>query len=120
MATSFVLLTLGTGTTSVDFIVRGNLQAYQNVAEVASSGFTAAEADFTKTAGVVTPIPALLESGSFRRLKAKSKDGKKSRDLVIPTAGQTAISAAIHAADGLTIDGVVCTSASEGLRRVPR
>ena len=122
--TEYVLLTIGTGATSADFVVKGVLKSYEDVAAVALSGFTAGVADatgFAKVLGVVTPITAMLESGSFRRIKASSKTlPKKSRDFIVPTSAEIVIRAAIHASGGLAIDGVTCTSASEGLRRVAR
>lgn len=126
MATSLknILITVGTGTNAVDFVIKGNLKSYEDVSAVVGSGFTAAEADaagFAKTLGVVTPLISLLESGSFRRVKASTSTlPKKSRDFIVPTATQTVITASIHASGGLSIDGAACTSASEGLRRVPR
>ena len=124
MATENILLTVGTGTTAVDFVIKGNLASYTAVATAAGAGLEAVAADvaaMAKVLGVITPITALLESGSFRRIKASSKTlPKKSRDFVVPTSVELAVRAAIHAAAGLTIDGVVCTSASEGLRRVAR
>ena len=122
--TEYVLLTVGTGATSADFVIKGVLKSYEDVAAVALSGFTAVVADapsFAKVLGVVTPITAMLESGSFRRIKASTKTlPKKSRDFIVPVSAEIAIRAAIHDASGLSIDGVICTSASEGLRRVAR
>ena len=122
--TEYVLLTVTTGATSADFVVKGVLKSYEDVAAVALSGFTAAVADaagLAKVLGVVTPVTALLQSGSFRRIKASTSTlPKKSRDFLVPVSSEIAVRAAIHATGGLSIDGILCTSASEGLRRVPR
>ena len=122
--TEYILLTVGTGATSADFVIKGVLKSYEDVAAVALSGFTAAVADaagLAKVLGVVTPITAMLESGSFRRIKASTRTlPKKSRDFIVPVSAEIAIRAAIHDATGLSIDGITCTSASEGLRRVAR
>jgi hypothetical protein len=123
MATKNILLTIGTGGSSVDFIVRGNAEAYGNLAAVTNSGFTAKEADATdnaKTLGVITPTTALLASGAFERVNLSSSDGKKSRTAIVPSGSVSIIKNAVQATGGLSVDSVVCTSLSSGLRRAPR
>ena len=118
-----ILMTITVGSTTVDFVLKGNADSYANVAAVTNAGFTAAEAtetDLAKTLGVITPITALLESGSFKRIKARAKTGKGSREVVIPSSSVQVITAAIEASAGLTIGGLLCGSVSQGLRRVAR
>lgn len=122
--TEYILITVGVAPASADFVIKGNLKSYEDVAAIPAVGFTAMVADaagLAKVLGVVTPIVSMLESGSFRRIKASTKTlPKKSRDFIVPVSAEIAVRAAIHAAGGLPIDGVTCTSASEGLRRVAR
>ena len=111
------------GTNDVSIILRGTLKSYEDLATIPSSGFVAnaaGAADFAKTLGVITPVPALLASGSFRRVKASDITGKKSRTFIIPNKSFAALESAVSATGGFTIDGVACTSLSKGLRRVSR
>lgn len=122
MATKNVLITVGTGTTAVDFIVRGNAEVYLNLGAIANVGFTAklAEpADNAKTLGVVTPTTALLASGAFERVNL-SGPTKKNRTAIIPSGAVSVVKNELQASGGFTVDGVVCTSLSSGLRRQAR
>lgn len=122
MATKNVLLTVGTGGTAVDFIVRGNPEVYGTLAAVTNSGFTAAEAasaDNAKTLGVITPSAALLASGAFERVNLSGISGK-TRTAIIPSAAVSVVKNAVQDTGGLTVDGIVMISLSSGMRRVSR
>jgi hypothetical protein len=122
MAQKNVLLTVGTGETSVDFIVRGNPEVYLNLGAIASVGFVAKEAtasDNAKTLGVITPTTALLASGAFERVDLSSKDGK-SRTAIVPSNSVSKIKNTVQADGGLSIAGITATSVSSGLRRKSR
>lgn len=122
MAQKNILLTVGTGNTAVDFIVRGNPEVYTNLGAIATVGFTAKEADATdnaKTLGVITPITALLASGAFERVDLSANDGK-SRTAVVPSGSVSIIKNTIRADGGLSIAGITATSLSSGLRRKNR
>ena len=123
MATKNVYIAVTQGSIVYDFVIKGNPESYTAIAGVTDSGFTAKEADdadLAKVLGVVVPIVALLESGSFKRMKAREKTGKKSREFIVPSASITKVTAAIESSAGLTIDGINCGSVSSGLRRVSR
>lgn len=120
----YVLITAGVAPADVNFVVKGNVTAYSNVSEIpAVTGFDAVEVDdagWAKVMNVVTPVPALLEGGGFKRIVAREKAGKRSRVLVVPTKALEAVTAAIEATGGVTIDGVLCGSVSQGMRRKSR
>jgi hypothetical protein len=121
MATKRISLTIGTGATAVDLNIRGNLATYTDIAAVAGVGFTVVEATsetLAKTLNVITPEVALLESGSFKKLTAVG--GKNKRTFFAPVSAITAINSAIESANGLTLDGVACTTVQQGNRRTPR
>ena len=123
MALKNVLLTIGVAPDQVNFVVKGNVVSYQDIAGIADVAFDAVEVDdagWKKVMGVITPIVSLLESGSFKRLVAREKAGKRSREVIVPASEVPKISAAIESSTGLSVGGVLCGSVAQGLRRVAR
>jgi hypothetical protein len=123
---SYVLITAGVAPADiVNFVVKGNPAAYTDVSGITGvTGFDAVEPDdagWAKVMGVVTPVGALLESGGFKRIVAREKSpGKKMRSLVVPTKALESVTAAIESTAGVTIDGLLCNSVSQGMRRKSR
>ena len=111
------------GTSGVPFAVifQGTPENYvSEITGITGFDFTAREATAEDTAaahGIVTPVSALLQSGSFQRITARG--GKKSRQLIIPSDKVAAVISAIKgsAPTGIDINGALCTSVSNGLKR---
>jgi hypothetical protein len=74
-------------------------------------------ADLGLALDIVTPVASLLKSGNFVRLTARG--GKKSRQLIVPSTKVSAVTALIRgsAPTGTDINGAMCTSVSNGLKR---
>lgn len=115
----------GAGAATAKFIIQANPENYPTELVGAITGFVAQEPTDTnrkETADVVTPVSALIASGSFRRLYASGLDGtkRKNRQIVIPSSGYEAVKALIEADGGLAIGGLTCTAVSVGQRSTRR
>ncbi|WP_055075388.1 hypothetical protein [Pseudanabaena sp. 'Roaring Creek'] len=109
----------GTNTVTVSFIIQANPANYPAAMTTAGS-FTANEpsaTDRAKTADVVTPVGALIKSGSFRRLVASGMDGarRKHREVVVPSKAYELIKAAIETTP-MDIGGLSCDTVEVGQR----
>ena len=111
-------LTVGTVDHAINFL--GNLENYPSALDT-PCGFAnpiaeADEAAMILTLGIITPIEALLKSGSFRKLAISSTAAKKRRTIIVPTDKVAAVESFIKGT-GITIAGNLYKNVSNGLRR---
>jgi hypothetical protein len=123
MALKNILISIGVPPNQSNFVIKGNLQTYLDISAVTGTNFHAVEIQdvgWDLVINVITPETALLESGSFGRINLREKSGKKVRSAIVPIAVIPTIKAAVEGANGLSVDGILCGSVSQGLRRRAR
>ena len=118
-----ILISIGVSPNQSHFVIKGNLQTYLDISAITKTDFDAVEIQdvgWDLVLNIVTPETAFLESGSFKRVFFREKGGTKERSAIVPISSIPTIKAAVESANGLTVDGVLCGSVSQKLRRKSR